>query len=76
MNKFKAGMVVYLKSGGPPMVCVNAPNCAGDHVHCQWLDEGKVQDGDFPWESLVLLDGERLLGLFRPRATCLRQHAE
>ena len=54
ITKFKAGVVVRLKSGGPGMTCSGRDNTfRSGEVHCQWL-AGKKMDWreDFDYSLL------------------------
>lgn len=45
MSDIKAGDVVSIKSGGPRMVVLSAPENAGDRdlVYVQWFCEGSLE---------------------------------
>jgi uncharacterized protein YodC (DUF2158 family) len=51
--KFNRGDLVQLSSGGPIMA-VKAVNDYADEIsyRCQWFAGKKLEDGDFPEESL------------------------
>ena len=59
MDEFKKGVVVQLKCGGPEMACANTPCAETEQVHCQWFDGAKLQRGEFPQESLAIVERVR-----------------
>lgn len=52
---FEPGKVVRLKSGGPDMTVEKDAYDPG-HVYCQWFGGRKLEQGEFPIESLVPVD--------------------
>jgi uncharacterized protein YodC (DUF2158 family) len=59
MREFKKGVVVELKTGGIQMTCANTPSSLVEHVRCQWFSGSnldKLECGEFPQESLVIVD--------------------
>jgi uncharacterized protein YodC (DUF2158 family) len=61
---FKVGDIVTLKSGGPEMT-VNIVGDVHTHKHvgagnyrCQWFAGKKLDQGTFPFESLVEVETE------------------
>jgi uncharacterized protein YodC (DUF2158 family) len=59
MSEFKTGVVVELKSGGPPMTCANTPCPETGQVQCLWFVGGKLQRDEFPQESLAIVERVR-----------------
>jgi uncharacterized protein YodC (DUF2158 family) len=57
MSKFTQGDVVWLKSGGPPMVVIGAPVPPAAPAHyltCAWISPaGEPQQAHYPEEALV-----------------------
>jgi uncharacterized protein YodC (DUF2158 family) len=58
MSEFKTGVVVELKSGGPPMTCANTPCPETGQVQCLWFVGDKLQRGEFQQEGLVIHMGK------------------
>lgn len=54
MEEFKAGDVVFLKSGSPAMTvkAVVDDNPRERVVVCNWFEDGKVQENEFYQEQL------------------------
>ena len=49
------GQVVKLKSGGPEMTIRSLPSPTYSFYSCQWFAGKKLEHGDFPHETLVLV---------------------
>jgi len=49
---FKVGEVVRLKSGGPDMTVKTVPTDTVAKYYCQWFAGKKLEQGDFPDDSL------------------------
>jgi len=61
-ERFSVGQIVRLKSGGPDMTVkeelrdyTGGNNCS---YRCQWFAGKKLEQGNFPHESLDLVDDE------------------
>ena len=67
-ERFEAGDVVRLKSGGPPMV-VRA--VSGDTAYCQWYAGVDLHQGTFLFSSLADISGEQRMPL-QPSVTAPR----
>lgn len=55
MDKFKVGMIVQLKSGGPKMTVVEMEGS----IHCKWFSGSKLEYGSFHPESLIIIKEEQ-----------------
>lgn len=57
-TKFNIGDIVVLKSGGPPMTIKGEQTSIKTKLligyYCQWFAGKKIEEGDFPAESLML----------------------
>ncbi|MBY6206902.1 MULTISPECIES: YodC family protein [Halomonas] len=51
-TKFGVGDIVKLKSGGPEMTVRNLPREGGVVYTCQWFAGKKLEQGQFPEDSL------------------------
>jgi uncharacterized protein YodC (DUF2158 family) len=49
---FELGEVVKLKSGGPDMTVKAVPTATTKRYYCQWFAGKKLEQGEFPPESL------------------------
>jgi uncharacterized protein YodC (DUF2158 family) len=56
-SQFTIGNIVKLKSGGPEMTVAEERNYSGVSVmmRCQWFDGKKLEQGEFPSNSLELV---------------------
>ena len=52
---FKTGDTVKLISGGPTMT-VESINKYNGSINCQWFAGKKLEEGDFPPDSLIRVD--------------------
>jgi uncharacterized protein YodC (DUF2158 family) len=51
-KQFSVGDIVRLKSGGPDMTVRAVPNAHTQAYTCQWFAGKKLEQGNFPGESL------------------------
>lgn len=51
-NSFAVGYIVKLKSGGPEMTVKTVPTELSKSYTCQWFAGKKLEQGNFPSESL------------------------
>ena len=51
-NIYAVGDIVKLKSGGPEMTVRTVPTEMVKFYRCQWFAGKKLEQGDFPGESL------------------------
>lgn len=63
VERFDAGDVVRLRSGGPPMVVRAA---SGDTAYCQWFAGLELRQGTFLFSSLRNVSSERRNGEAAP----------
>lgn len=55
-TNFSSGDIVKLKSGGPEMTVQR--ELSDDRYRCQWFAGKKLESGEFPESSLVLVTKE------------------
>lgn len=55
-NRFAVGDIVKLKSGGPDMTIRVSPDTAGKSYVCQWFAGKKLEQGNFPEDSLTQVE--------------------
>ena len=53
---FTVGDIVKLKSGGPEMTVRAVPTEYAKHYVCQWIAGKKLEQGNFPGNSLESVD--------------------
>ena len=51
-NSYVVGDIVKIKSGGPEMTVRTVPTEGTKFYRCQWFAGKKLEQGDFPGESL------------------------
>ncbi len=54
-KEFNVGDIVKLVAGGPDMAVKRFSSVSGGVFNCQWFAGKKLESGDFPAESLVLV---------------------
>lgn len=59
MDKFKVGMIVQFKSGGPIMTVVEIDPKMESSIYCQWFSGKKREGGSFHPESLIIIKEEQ-----------------
>lgn len=55
-TSFAVGDIVKLKSGGPEMTVRAVPTELSKHYICQWFAGKKLEQGNFPGDSLESVD--------------------
>lgn len=55
-NKFAIGDLVKLKSGGPDMTVKSLPTQTSSTYTCQWFAGKKLEQGNFPEDSVELIE--------------------
>jgi len=59
MDKFKLGMIVQLKSGGPKMTVVDIRPAYSHSIDCHWFSGSKCEGKSFHPESLIIIKEEQ-----------------
>lgn len=54
--QYHVGTIVKLKSGGPDMTVRGVTAASGNVLRCQWFAGKKLESGDFPINSLELVE--------------------
>ncbi|RQT87050.1 YodC family protein [Burkholderia cepacia] len=54
-TEFNVGDIVKLVSGGPDMAVKRYSSVGAGSFYCQWFAGKKLENGDFPAKSLVLV---------------------